>query len=397
MSKNSNPTAPDERSKKYRVSATATLSPQFRDREAGVMQPNATDFKMHAEVDVPEAKHILGYFGKRLKFLVIIISVLWAYVQYLEQSCRSRIDHAEQELRSVTDQLSSSNSGVRAIGVRTLYSLAFKELPAEPVSTWYAPPINLVTWLFGKRERRLLDRSRDLFREFAAAPRLPIEGSRNPVSTAILKTAIEWIAKEHTILEKDMKDPSLWFFYKAKLDRAYAPGSNLEDIQFSDADLSFAILNSSNFSSAYMEGSNLKGANLESAILTNINLIRANLQKANLNFAKLESAKLQNADLTEANLTLAQLGKADLTEATMFNSILRTTDLQETVLKNSDLRGANFSGANLRGADFSGADLRGADLRFANGIAEVKSWAGAKIGDAKFPNDFEPPIKETQQ
>jgi uncharacterized protein YjbI with pentapeptide repeats len=370
-----------EHSKNYHMNATASFS--FPQLQEGV---SPAGFQMHAEVAVPKSDS----FKKWLKIALAAVSILWVYEQYLEQSYRGRIDQAEQELRSSTEQLNSGNPSIRAAGVKRIFDLAFKELPVEPLSSWYAPPVNLVTWLAGRRERRLLDRARTLFQDFATTPGIPVEDTKNPVSTTVLKTAVEWISKENSILGKSPQDPTLWFLYKAKLSKAYAPGTNLEAVQFSNVDLSYSTLNSSNLSRAYMEGSNLEGASLESCIFTDANLLKGNLQKAKLSFARLESANLQGANLTGAELTLARLGHADLDHAILYKATLRTSDLQETILKNADLRDANFSQANLRGTDFTGADLRGADFRFANGLKEVRSWVGAKIDGAEFPENFKP-------
>ena len=357
-------------------------------------RPPDGQFQLIAGVNVLKPRAKFASFRKWFKLAAFLIPLLWIYEQYLESNYRGRIDQAEQDLRTVTDQLASSSPGITASGVRAVYDLAFKELPVEPSSNWYSPPVNLVRWLASKRERRLLERSRNLFREFAAAPRIPTEDDKDVVSTAILKTAIEWSSKENSLLQKSPQDPSLWFLYRAKISKAYAPSSRLEGVQFYDADLNRAILNSSNLSNAYMERSNLEQASLESCNLTNANLIKANLNKARLNFARLDSAKLQESNLSEADLTLAVLVSANFQGANLSKAILRTADLQQANFKESNLSEANLSQANIRGADFEGADLRRADFRFANGLAEVKSWRGALVKGARFPSNFSPNTKE---
>lgn len=380
-------------SKKYQVNATA-YRPSLSSREQTDDGAPTPYFQISAEVETPAQDSRHGLLSKWLKILIIVVPILWGYEQYLEQNFRARIDQAEQDLRAATEQLGAESPGVRATGVRTIYDLAFKELPVDPDSNWYAPPVNLTKWVIGRRERRLLDRARNLFREFASTPRTAVEDTKNPVSTAILKTGIEWISKENAVFGKSKQDPSLWFFYRAKLSKAYAPGSNLEGIQFYDVDISHAVMNSSNLTDAYLEGANLEGTSLESCQLINANLRKANLKGAKLNFALLNTAKLAKADLTGADLTLARLNRADLQNTILNKALLRTTDLQEAILKGADLRNTNFSQANIRGTDFTGADLRGADLRFVTGITEVKSWLGAKISGAQFPPGFTPQTKE---
>jgi uncharacterized protein YjbI with pentapeptide repeats len=86
-----------------------------------------------------------------------------------------------------------------------------------------------------------------------------------------------------------------------------------------------------------LTGANFSNANLSMALLDNANLTRANLSWANLSMALLD-----NANLTEANLIFADFKNADLVDANLYNATLRET---------------NFKGADLTGAVVDTSDL----------------------------------------
>lgn len=92
-------------------------------------------------------------------------------------------------------------------------------------------------------------------------------------------------------------------------------------------------------------------ADLSYALLFDANLAGANLTRAALAGAYLASADLTGADFTDAHLPRAELFDADLTGAN---------------LTGADLTGAILTGADLTGADLTSADLTGANLAGAN-------------------------------
>jgi uncharacterized protein YjbI with pentapeptide repeats len=120
------------------------------------------------------------------------------------------------------------------------------------------------------------------------------------------------------------------------------------------------------FSHADMEGINLTSAKLSHSRFTGADLQGANLSKATLRFARCE-----NVRLLEANLTRADLQMTNLTDA----------DLRYAELENADLRGAILDAADLRGANLSGANLSGAclELRFDERPFSAAKFDGATI------------------
>jgi uncharacterized protein YjbI with pentapeptide repeats len=107
----------------------------------------------------------------------------------------------------------------------------------------------------------------------------------------------------------------------------------------------------------------LSGAELNQAALRNFDF-----SEVNLSTALLEGIDLTAADLTDANLTLSQLTGACLRDACLERAQLTGANLSSADLSDARLEGAvcyncNLAGANLIGADLAGADLREADLR----------------------------------
>ena len=94
---------------------------------------------------------------------------------------------------------------------------------------------------------------------------------------------------------------------------------------------------------------NLQEADFSSADLHSANLMEANLQGAKLIFTDLHRARLFDANLQVANLRGAKLQRANLLGA----------DLRMANLSKAKLMMANLRGAKLQGRDFQGADFRG--------------------------------------
>lgn len=88
----------------------------------------------------------------------------------------------------------------------------------------------------------------------------------------------------------------------ADLHEALLPCANLQKAHCYHSQMAGADLNEVNFSQAQLEGCNLEGANLG----------EANFQKANLRWANLRNASLRAADLRAANLSETQLAHANL-------------------------------------------------------------------------------------
>jgi uncharacterized protein YjbI with pentapeptide repeats len=199
-------------------------------------------------------------------------------------------------------------------------------------------------------------------------------------------------------------------------------GSNLSNINLSNAylpsaDLRMSDLSQANFQNAHLKDANLNGANLSNAILNGANLSRAQLNEALIQRADLRGANLNrvqgltcdqilsavidkktrlpdyilreessnsvfkcrnlregkgsnlsNINLSNAYLLSADLRMSDLSQANFQNAHLRDANLNGANLSNAILNGANLSLAQLNKALIQGADLRGANLNYVRGL-----------------------------
>lgn len=328
------------------------------------------------------------YLMKAVKYFTIIasiISVLFAYQQYLERNLEARIDNQEQLFGFTTRNFESTSPAVRAAGVKSLSELAFTELFKEPESGIFSPAVNLANWIFSKKEFRFLERSRIVFSEFAKSKRNNDEVLYDAVSTTIINTGLNWINREVELLSKSKNDNSLWFFYRADLSKANAPNVNFVDVMFYDVDLSNSKLTGGVFDRCYLESSNFNGSNLESSSFKDANLITGNFNKTKLNYSNLSNVLGTRSTFSQSDLTLAKIKYSHFTYANFDSTVFRTADLSNTDFTGAKFRYADFQNANLDGCNFSKADLSYADLTLAQNIDKVKSWSNAITKGAKFP------------
>jgi uncharacterized protein YjbI with pentapeptide repeats len=326
--------------------------------------------------------------------LAVVVGILFAYYQYLDQSIQTAIGREETLFSATATQLDSESEAVRASAVDTLYNLAFTRTPIEAPPGPIAPYINVSKWLLYRPEYRNFERCTDLFAEFAAAPRRPVSGDRDMVSGVLITTAVLWMEQQRSLLQIERRSPARPLLDRAQLKKAYAPSADLHDVQFHDADLSYSVLSSSNLSGANLPSARLIETDLSMAHLENANLSKTNLKGAHLNFAHLENAHLDRADLRGADLTLATAIKANLSGANLSGAILHSATLRAANLEHANLAGISFAATDLSGADLAGSDLHAADFRAAIGLAQVKSWRGAILRGTLFPSGFQPLLQK---
>lgn len=169
---------------------------------------------------------------------------------------------------------------------------------------------------------------------------------------------------------------------QAQLQQANFTGANLSRVLMNHSDLSRATLNRAILASARLLGANLSstqlvGADFQGAALDNASLTGADLSDAKFNGASLSAAHLvrvtaigtqlsdanlsktdwQGADLSESYLERANLNDANLSNTSLAGAILRSAQMANADLRNTDLSRADLRGANVAGADFQGAML----------------------------------------
>jgi uncharacterized protein YjbI with pentapeptide repeats len=173
----------------------------------------------------------------------------------------------------------------------------------------------------------------------------------------------------------------------AKLLRARAPGAFFCGADLSEAKLSCATLNGADFSNADLSKATLMTADLTSADMTETVLRKADLSQANLVGSIVNNADFSEANLTQANLSNVDLRTAHMNGACLEGAILRAAQLEDILVVHARLKGANLSSAHLTGSALPAADLRDADLRGAE-LAKI-DWEeadlrGANLVDVSF-------------
>ena len=163
----------------------------------------------------------------------------------------------------------------------------------------------------------------------------------------------------------------------ADLSNADLTNSKIEEVALLDTNFSNAILKNIQITNLNAEGSNFSGADLTGAVVigagfsntdfTGAILSDSDFSRINLANSKFNDAKLNGINLTESTLSGSDLSGADLTGADLTKTILRDANLSNTVLLEIILNGADISnsilfGANLSGMDLTAAGLKGVDL-----------------------------------
>lgn len=219
---------------------------------------------------------------------------------------------------------------------------------------------------------------------------------------------IQSVARQSNLDQVDFSQADLTGI---NLARASLNGANLTGAQLIGADmrettLSGAVFVNTNLSGAVLAHADMTGVALTTSDLSAVNfsearLVNSNLNGMNLAGAYMDEAQMAGIQLEHAYLPGAQISKSDLSGANLRYADLRGVWINLTILVSADLRGANLAGAsmigsdltgaylneavlvgaNLVGANLRGADLRGADLRQTILVATPELVAREKMID----------------
>jgi uncharacterized protein YjbI with pentapeptide repeats len=129
---------------------------------------------------------------------------------------------------------------------------------------------------------------------------------------------------------------------------------------FAFADCSAVPAPGVDWSRCFLEESNFTDGDLTNAVLVDTRFQRADLSRTLFDGADIRDAKFVDADLVGASFIGANLRKADMTKANLEGANLSQANLRRTRLFRANLRGANFTGARLDQTDLHNADLSGA-------------------------------------
>jgi uncharacterized protein YjbI with pentapeptide repeats len=180
-----------------------------------------------------------------------------------------------------------------------------------------------------------------------------------------------------TLLKSDLRGLLL---AGADLTRCIFLQTSIDGVDFTNAVLAGAVMMSVTAKGCVFRGANLTGlmvvkeSSLEGASFAGADLTKALLRSTNLAGADFSDANLTGADLSDSDLTAANLEHAVARGALFMKSNLtranlKRADLMDTILQGAKLRGATLETANLFRADMLKADVdagtitKGANLK----------------------------------
>lgn len=117
-------------------------------------------------------------------------------------------------------------------------------------------------------------------------------------------------------------------------------GKVLPDVDYTNANLSYA-----NLAGAILSGKDLSNANLKGAFLKYAEIDNANLTNANLSEVAFVRGWMRNSDLSYANLSGGYFVYTEMTSSNFTNANFQYATLTNTVLASTDLKNANLEGA----------------------------------------------------
>ena len=126
-------------------------------------------------------------------------------------------------------------------------------------------------------------------------------------------------------------------------------------------DLNSAILNDISFSDI-----DLSGSDFINALMTNVGLSNTNLTNSKFNSSTLNNVDFTSSDLTDVNLSGSYIYKTDFINATLNNVDFTLSDLINVGLSNTNLTNSKFNSSTLNNVDFTSSDLTGADFTSAD-------------------------------
>jgi uncharacterized protein YjbI with pentapeptide repeats len=156
-------------------------------------------------------------------------------------------------------------------------------------------------------------------------------------------------------------------FSRADLEFAVLQKRDLSHIKLNNALLYQAVLSGSSLQDAQLESSILRECQLDSARLKQANIKKADLQWSNLDHTDLRSVLALGADFSHGSIQNSKLDSAKMAWAILENTLLRKstfnyTDLLSAVLIHSDFSSADLRNARLSRAKFDRAVLEDAVL-----------------------------------
>jgi uncharacterized protein YjbI with pentapeptide repeats len=181
-------------------------------------------------------------------------------------------------------------------------------------------------------------------------------------------------------LDRVRKKSVLQFLYESGLIDKATRIVDLDEADFSRADLRRFNLNDADLRGVNLRGADLRGAELDSTDLASAKLYMANIRFTKLSKVNLCAAFMKRADLSGSLLMETNLSGAYLMETNLQEIQLLRVDLSEAFLEKANLQKALLVEVSLQGADLSGANLSGVKV-IRDQLNQAKSLKGTTMPD----------------
>ena len=178
--------------------------------------------------------------------------------------------------------------------------------------------------------------------------------------------------------------------FRVNLNRAKLDGADL-----GKAVLVQAALRDVDLTKARLTEADLIFADLDGAFGEDVDFSRANLSSALLSGARLPGARFRNSFCEKAEFRHAELPRADFQMTNLAETKFEGANLTNANFHSSNLTGADFSNADVSGADFSQARLDGADLNDAKNVLEA-DFTGSAWREALLPEELRQQLEQIE-
>ncbi len=133
----------------------------------------------------------------------------------------------------------------------------------------------------------------------------------------------------------------------------------MRDFDLTKANLRGANLNGGDFRAVRMDGVNMRGVNAIGVDMRGAEIRKANIfDEADFSNANLQNVEFTDSDLSEVDFKKANLAGVDFSGAILYDADFSYANLSNAKLAGTDLTEANFHKAKLTNTDISRTDLR---------------------------------------
>ncbi len=159
----------------------------------------------------------------------------------------------------------------------------------------------------------------------------------------------------------------------------FVPGTDYDDVVWSQVDFSSQRLEDTTFSACTFEGCDFSGVALRGTRFEGCRFVECNLSNTVLDHARFDGVALESCKLVGLNFGLADtlifevslvkclLRYVNFSQIRWKKAVVRDCEASESDFRGAQLAGADFRGTKFRGCRFHAADLPQADFTGAEG------------------------------